>query len=91
MQTYREQRLIEKVGRELYGSDWCERMSAELDINLRTVQRWRSGVLEPWPDVWRELRDLLMRELSEEYASLDKLPSWTLAARVEKRLAELSA
>lgn len=40
--------LLAAIGQALYGSDWISELADALQINRRTVQRWRSGA-QPVP------------------------------------------
>ena len=41
--------FIARIGRALYGERWQSAMARELDVNIRTVQRWAAGAEPPMP------------------------------------------
>ena len=45
----------------LWGDDWIAPMSEVLDINRRTIERWRAGEGEPREALQNELRKLALR------------------------------
>ncbi len=51
--------LFRAIGTALYGPQWQSEMARQLDVALRTVQRWSAGS-SPVPDSIRpELRTLM--------------------------------
>ena len=59
--------LMQRAGRLLYGTEWHSPLARDLDVKLRTIQRWAAGDIKPRPDAAMEIR----RELA---ALIDALP-----------------
>lgn len=51
---------IHIIAQALFGPYWCEPLADALGINLRTVQRWKTGDREP-PDLRGDLVELCER------------------------------
>lgn len=64
--TYRAERrsspamrdLLVQTGEALFGEQWQSALARELDVAVRSVQRWTAGERDV-PDVRAELRDLV--------------------------------
>jgi hypothetical protein len=51
--------LIRAAGEALYGPRYESDLAIALDVNRRTVRRWKSGEDEPRPGVWSDLLALM--------------------------------
>lgn len=51
--------LIRAAGEALYGPRYESELALALDVNRRTVRRWKSGQDEPQPGVWSDLLVLI--------------------------------
>jgi hypothetical protein len=51
--------LIRAAGEALYGPRYESGLAIALDVNRRTVRRWKSGENEPRPGVWSDLLALM--------------------------------
>jgi hypothetical protein len=51
--------LIRAAGVALYGPRYESDLAIALDVNRRTVRRWKSGEDEPRPGVWSDLLALM--------------------------------
>lgn len=47
--------FLSRIGEALYGEHWQNALGEDLDINERTVRRWRAGDTEVPLGVWKEL------------------------------------
>lgn len=64
-------RLLDQVGRALYGDRFAGRLSEELGVSRGTVGRWLSGREGVPEGVWHELEELMIdRSLRIEEAAL---------------------
>lgn len=61
--------LLEDAALLLFGRNWEAVMAHVMEINQRTIQRWRSGAMAPPPTVWAELGKRLT-EISEQYGAM---------------------
>jgi hypothetical protein len=62
--------LIGDAGRLLFPvQDWRQCLADALGVNLRTVQRWCSGSVEPAPGVWRDLSELIRTSKTQRHHS----------------------
>lgn len=51
--------LLRAIGSALYGRQWYARLSDDLGLNRRRIQRWLAES-DPVPDgVWRDLEEML--------------------------------
>lgn len=53
-------KLLEEVGKVLYGEQWQSALARDLEVQPRTVQRWLAGDRDV-PDLGAELRALIQR------------------------------
>jgi hypothetical protein len=52
-------RNLRAAGEALYGTRWQSDLARDLEVAIRTVQRWDAGT-HPVPEtIWPELRELL--------------------------------
>ncbi|KAA8385465.1 hypothetical protein FOH24_10495 [Acetobacter tropicalis] len=51
--------LIHRVGRALYGTEWQSDMARDLNINLRTIQRYAAGTTPPPAGVMSDLSGII--------------------------------
>jgi hypothetical protein len=51
-EAVRYRRLLERVGRALYGKRWKSEMGRAVAVNLRTVRRWDGLETVIQPDLW---------------------------------------
>jgi hypothetical protein len=68
--------LIRAAGEALYGPRYESDLASALDVNRRTVRRWKSGEDEPRVGVWDDLLALM----TERCGNLD-----SLVAEIRKR------
>jgi hypothetical protein len=68
--------LIRAAGEALYGHRFESDLAIALEVNRRTVRRWKSGEDEPRVGVWDDLLALM----AERSGSLD-----SLVAEIRKR------
>ena len=57
--------LLERAGVLLEGPDWKSQLARDLGVNVRTVQRWATGVSPIPRRVPRELAQLLVGKCDE--------------------------
>lgn len=62
-------RLLAEVGEALYGPRWQSELARDLDVSIRTMQRWAAGAT----DVPRGIYLDLLRLTQERLAVLDAL------------------
>jgi transcriptional regulator with XRE-family HTH domain len=72
--------LLERIGGALYGAEWPSAMAEAIQVNRRTVQRWRTGQ-QPVPAGALEAIAQLALDRAAELAPL------AAAARVAAQLA----
>ena len=67
---------LERAGRLLHGPNWQTPLAADLDVTLRTVQRWAAGGGKGGipAGVWAELRRLLLQRSRDAAAYAETLP-----------------
>lgn len=63
---------LEAAGEALYGPAWQSALARDLDVNLRTMQRWAAGEAEP-PDLRHELAALCRMRGNALAALADRL------------------
>jgi hypothetical protein len=66
--------LLEEAGRALYGPLWQSEMARELEVALRTMQRWARGDNGIPAGVFVDLRDKVVERRAELAALARKLP-----------------
>jgi hypothetical protein len=49
-----------KVGNALYGETWQVSLASDLQVNLRTIARWKRGDYLIPIGIWQELADLCL-------------------------------
>ena len=57
--------LLARIGVALYGERWQSAMARDLEVNIRTVQRWAVGESVPSWAVFAELLALLDERAAE--------------------------
>ena len=57
--------LLARIGVALYGERWQSAIARDLEVNIRTVQRWAAGEVEPSWAVFAELLVLLNEKAAE--------------------------
>lgn len=57
--------LLRRAGRALYGNHWKAPLADDLEINLRTIERWESGSQEIPPGVAQDLAQIIDRVLTD--------------------------
>ncbi|MEJ0017561.1 MAG: hypothetical protein WDN25_13540 [Acetobacteraceae bacterium] len=62
-------RLLTEAGEALYGPRWQSEIARDLGCNVRTVQRWVSGTIDPPVGIWVDL----LRLTQERAMTLDAL------------------
>lgn len=73
----RDAEALRHVGESLYGTCWQTAMAADLNVALRTVQRWAVGEYRVPRGVWPELAEICVnhgRDLRELARELVKAP-----------------
>lgn len=74
--------LLRNVGTALYGRQWYAKLSDDLGLNRRRIQRWLAES-DPVPDgVWGELEEMLEERQTHIAQTLEQLrfaPSRSLA------------
>jgi hypothetical protein len=71
--------LLASIGEALFGSDWVSVLAAALQVNRRTVQRWRSGAAPVPSGALTAVADLALARAAE----LAPLASQARAAAVQ--------
>ena len=51
-------RLLAEAGEALYGPRWQSELARDLDVSIRTMQRWAAGDSTPPVGVWADLQQL---------------------------------
>lgn len=69
-------RLLLEAGEALYGPRWQSEVARDLDVSIRTVQRWAAGAIDPPSGIYVDL----LRLTQERAAALDALAPRLLAA-----------
>lgn len=54
----RDHETLGEVGRALYGEAWQSPLARDLDVNLRTLQRWAAGDFQIPEGIWAEIAPL---------------------------------
>ena len=67
--------LLQRVGQALYGERWQSALAADLSVSDRTMRKWLAGEHPIRPQIWGELRELVV----ERRGRLD-----TLARELER-------
>lgn len=62
-------RLLAECGEALYGPRWQSELARDLDVSIRTMQRWAAGAIDPPDGIWLDL----LRLTQERAAVLDAL------------------
>lgn len=62
---------LAEAGRALYGALWQSALARDLDVTVRTMQRWAAGEFEIPDGVWPELASLCLKR-SRNLVSLAK-------------------
>lgn len=62
-------RLLAEAGEALYGPRWQSELARDLDVSIRTMQRWAAGAIDPPAGIWLDL----LRLTQERAAVLDAL------------------
>ena len=62
-------RLLAECGEALYGPRWQSELARDLDVSIRTMQRWAAGAIDPPNGIWLDL----LRLTQERAAVLDAL------------------
>ena len=65
----RVSRLLAECGEALYGPRWQSELARDLDVSIRTMQRWAAGAIDPPNGIWLDL----LRLTQERAAVLDAL------------------
>src|SRR4051812_15383101 len=58
--------IVAAVGRALYGIEWVAQMAAELDVNVRTLQRIKASALKGEEHPWA---GALVADLDQAFAA----------------------
>lgn len=74
---------IHDVAPLLYGRAWQQSMSADLNINHRTVERWATGARDPGPNAWEAIGELIRQRQVDLAAMLKRVEAEV--ARLERR------
>lgn len=64
---------LRSVGSALYGENWQSAVARDLDVAIRTVQRWAAGEFDIPPGVWADLAKLCRKRGAELAKLADKL------------------
>lgn len=62
-------RLLVEAGEALYGPRWQSELARDLDVSIRTMQRWAAGATDVPPGIYLDL----LRLTQERAAVLDAL------------------
>ena len=79
--------LFTEVGRALTGNaeNWQMHLSDWLQVRRDTIRDWRSGRMEPRPEVWDELLALLVERQAAMKEVETKLRAWLAQQPEEDR------
>lgn len=66
--------LLRQAGEVLYGPRWQSDLARDLDVAIRTVQRWAAESVEMPSTVWPEIRALLKARGSALAAVRRRIP-----------------
>lgn len=69
----RDHRAMREAGEALYGALWQSPLARDLNVSVRTMQRWAAGEFAIPDGVWAELAKLCRRRGLELAAIADKL------------------
>jgi hypothetical protein len=72
--------LLQRVGEALYGPHWVAALARDLNVQHRTVERWRVGDARITPRIAPDLLALLQARAATQAALVEELAPLALAA-----------
>lgn len=66
-------RLLHETGEALYGPRWQTDLAADLNVAVRTMQRWAASAEDPPPGVYMDLLRIAMERAQALDALVERL------------------